>query len=60
MKIKEQTRQLAAGCFEVVEPQAVLAYGKAKLTGLKRFSKSISCKMNDFLVLTLLLTKSSG
>ncbi|WP_088814529.1 hypothetical protein [Streptococcus pneumoniae] len=34
MKIKEQTRKLAAGCdsFEVAEPQAVLEYGKAKLT----------------------------
>ncbi|CJA27345.1 chlorohydrolase [Streptococcus pneumoniae] len=36
MKIKEQTRKLAAGCskhcFEVVEESVSYTYGKAKLT----------------------------
>ncbi|WP_050356497.1 hypothetical protein [Streptococcus pneumoniae] len=49
MKIKEQTRKLAAGCskhcFEVVDETDEVSnhtYGKATLTGLKRFSKSIN------------------
>ncbi|CAG5306409.1 chlorohydrolase [Streptococcus pneumoniae] len=85
MKIKEQTRKLAAGCskhcfkvvdktdevssknrFEVVDrtdevsSKHCFEVADGSDVGLKRFSKSISCKMNDFLVLTLLLTKSSG
>ncbi|WP_050888575.1 hypothetical protein [Streptococcus pneumoniae] len=48
MKIKEQTRKLAAGCskhcFEVVDKTDKVSnhtYGKVKLTGLKRFLKNI-------------------
>ncbi|SNI56473.1 hypothetical protein [Streptococcus pneumoniae] len=45
MKIKEQTRKLAAGCskhcFEVMDEltKSVTPYGKAKLTWFERFSK---------------------
>ncbi|WP_219338288.1 hypothetical protein [Streptococcus pneumoniae] len=50
MKIKEQTRKLAAGCskhcFEVMDETAEVSnhtiQGEAG-RGLKRFSKSISC-----------------
>ena len=51
MKIKEQTRKLAAGCskhcFEVVDETDEVSnhtYGEAKLTWLKRFSKSMKFK----------------
>ncbi|WP_050966721.1 hypothetical protein [Streptococcus pneumoniae] len=51
MKIKEQTRKLAAGCskhcFEVVDKTDEVSniyYGKVKLTGLKRFLKSMKRK----------------
>ena len=51
MKIKEQTRKLAAGCskhcFEVVDETDEVSnhtYGKANLTWLKRFSKSMKFK----------------
>ena len=51
MKIKEQTRKLAEGCskhcFEVVDETDEVSnhtYGKAKLTWLKRFSKSMKFK----------------
>nr|WP_057485977.1 hypothetical protein [Streptococcus pneumoniae] len=51
MKIKEQTRKLAAGCskhcFEVADRTDEVSniyYGKVKLTGLKRFLKSMKRK----------------
>ncbi|WP_050884970.1 hypothetical protein [Streptococcus pneumoniae] len=51
MKIKEQTRKLAAGCskhcFEVADRTDEVSniyYGKVTLTGLKRFLKSMKRK----------------
>ncbi|WP_050301502.1 hypothetical protein [Streptococcus pneumoniae] len=49
MKIKEQTRRLAAGCskhcFEVVDRTDEVSnhtYGRLKLTWFERFSKSLT------------------
>ena len=52
MKIKEQTRKLAAGCskhcFEVLDKTDEVSYiytARRRWRGLKRFSKSISQKV---------------